>query len=180
MASSSPPSLRHTLSRAAERFAYRVTAWVGSVWAFALAVLTILIWAGMGPFVNPPYNDTWQLVINTGTTIITFLMVFLIQRSQNKDTLTLQIKLNEIIAALKGASNRLINVEDLTEDEVRELHERYKRLAELAANDLKPGKSHSIEEAVRANARRRPRPSSKPPRPCKATAHPGTNYPSAN
>src|ERR687886_2022582 len=86
---------------------------------FAVACLVIIIWAATGPIFN--YSDTWQLVINTGTTIITFLMVFLIQQSQNKDTLALQMKLNELIASHHRASNRLIDIEDLTSDELTRL-----------------------------------------------------------
>src|SRR6185369_16930051 len=89
----------------------------------------------------------WQLVINTGTTIITFLMVFLIQRSQNKDSHAIHLKLNEIVAAMKGASNRLINVEGLTEGEIETLQKHYRRLVELAKNDQSLTQSHSVEEA---------------------------------
>jgi low affinity Fe/Cu permease len=92
--------------------------------------------------------DTWQLVINTGTTIVTFLMVFLIQRSQNKDSLAIHLKLNEIVAAVKGASNRLINVEDLTEEEIRTLHDHYCKLTELAKAEKRLTQSHSVEEAT--------------------------------
>ena len=87
--------------------------------AFALASLTIIVWAVTGPVFG--YSNTWQLVINTGTTIVTFLMVFLIQRSQNKDSLAIQLKLDEIVAAMAGASNRLIGCEDLNEEELRTL-----------------------------------------------------------
>ena len=118
---------------------------VGSPWAFILAVLTIVVWAAVGSLFH--YSDTWQLVINTGTTIITFLMVFLIQRSQNKDALAIHLKLNEIVAALEGASNRLIDVEDLTEDEIKTLHNHYKKLVDMAKADLKLTASHSVEEA---------------------------------
>ena len=110
---------RHPLGRLIERWAHLVTQWVGSAWAFALAVLVVAVWAATGPVFG--YSDTWQLVINTGTTVVTFLMVFLIQRSQNKESLAVQLKLNEIVAALRGASNRLVNVEELSEDEVRRL-----------------------------------------------------------
>ena len=103
-----------------ERISTAVTRWTGSTPAFALAVLTILVWGVTGPFFG--YSDTWQLVINTGTTIVTFLMVFLIQRSQNKDSHAVQLKLNELVAAVDGASNRLIDVEDLSEHEVELLH----------------------------------------------------------
>jgi low affinity Fe/Cu permease len=147
MANHSAAKSNHALSRALEAFAQRVTVWVGSSWAFTLAAAVILVWAVTGPLFH--YSDTWQLVINTGTTIVTFLMVFLIQRSQNKEALAVQLKLNEIVAALKGASNRLINVEDLSEDEVRALHERYQRLAELALGCSNVRAAHSIEEAER-------------------------------
>src|SRR3569623_3822111 len=110
-----------------ERLAQRITRRTGSAAALGLAAATVIIWLISGPIFN--YSDTWQLVINTGTTIVTFLMVFLIQRSQNKDALALQLKLNEIVAALAGASNRLIDIEDLTEQELRALHEHYKVLA---------------------------------------------------
>src|SRR6187399_1598176 len=109
-----------------EILARRLTEWTGSTAAFAVALTIILIWAGTGWIFD--YGDTWQLVINTGTTIVTFLMVFLIQRSQNKESLAVQLKLNELVAAMKGASNRLINVEDMTEEEVRVLHEHYRKL----------------------------------------------------
>jgi low affinity Fe/Cu permease len=128
-----------------ERFAYWATVWAGSSWAFAVALGVIIVWLVTGPIFG--YSDTWQLIINTGTTIVTFLMVFLIQRSQNKESLALQLKLNEVIAALRGASNRLINVEDLSEDEVTKLHERYMELAKLTAQEKKRTLSHSIEEA---------------------------------
>lgn len=127
-----------------ERFAQFFTNWAGSTWAFAIAVLTILAWVITGPFFH--FSDTWQLVINTGTTIITFLMVFLIQRSQNKEALAVQLKLNEIVAALKGASNRLINVEDLSEAEVKALHQEYQHLAKTLEAETRTRRSHSIDE----------------------------------
>ncbi len=128
-----------------ERFTYKVTEWVGSARAFVLALFLVVAWAVTGPVFS--FSDTWQLVINTGTTVVTFLMVFLIQRSQNKESLAVQLKLNEIVAALRGASNRLINVETLSEAEVRALHERYQRLAARALADARhPTASHSIEE----------------------------------
>jgi low affinity Fe/Cu permease len=129
-----------------EKFARRATAWTGSSWAFGLALLTILVWAVTGPVFG--YSDTWQLVINTGTTIVTFLMVFLIQRAQNKDANAVHLKLNELVAAFQGASNRLINVEDLSEEEVQTLHRYYAKLAELAKRDVKLTESHSVEEAA--------------------------------
>lgn len=128
-----------------ERVSGVATRWTGSSAAFGLAVATIVVWAVSGPFFH--YSDTWQLAINTGTTIVTFLMVFLIQRAQNKDAMAIQLKLNELVAAVKGASNRLINVEDLTEDEVRVLHDHYCKLVELAKKDEKLTESHSVEDA---------------------------------
>jgi low affinity Fe/Cu permease len=139
-----------------EQAARAVTAWTGSSQAFACAVLVIIGWALLGPVFG--FSDTWQLVINTGTTIVTFLMVFLIQRSQNKDSQALHLKLNEIVAVLQGASNRLINVEDLTESEVQTLHRHYQKLAELARKERTLTESHSIEEAeTRAAAKKRER-----------------------
>ena len=128
-----------------ERLAYWAARWTGTSWAFALALGAILVWAITGPVFG--FSDTWQLVINTSTTIVTFLMVFLIQRSQNKDSRALHLKLNEIVAALQGASNRLINVEDLTETEIRVLHEHYQRLVAMAKRDVRLTESHSVEEA---------------------------------
>lgn len=128
-----------------ERASGWATRWTGSSHAFGMAVGVILVWLALGPRCN--YSDTWQLVINTGTTIVTFLMVFLIQRGQNKEAQAIQLKLNELVAAVKGASNRLINVEDLTEEEVRILHQHYCKLVELAKKDDKLTVSHSIEDA---------------------------------
>ena len=139
-----------------ERMARRGTEWTGSSMAFGGAVAVVIGWALLGPLFQ--FSDTWQLVINTGTTIVTFLMVFLIQRAQNKEALAIHLKLNEIVAALQGASNRLINVEDLTEEEVQLLHRHYQRLGELAQRDASLTQSHSIEEAeTRSVAKKRER-----------------------
>jgi low affinity Fe/Cu permease len=100
-----------------ERLSTVVTKRVGSTSAFIIALLIVITWLFTGSMFD--YSDTWQLVINTGTTIITFLMVFLIQRSQNKESLAIQIKLNELIASSRLASNRLIDIEGLTEDELQ-------------------------------------------------------------
>jgi low affinity Fe/Cu permease len=129
-----------------ERFASKVARATGSAWAFFLAMVAIIIWGITGPLFH--YSDTWQLVINTGTTIITFLMVFVIQKSQNKDSKSVQLKLNELIAANKLASNRLIVVEDLTEGELDTLHHYYIRLAEETKKRLDMKESHSVEEAI--------------------------------
>ena len=127
------------------RLATKITLWSGSTPAFVLAVVVVLVWLITGPIFR--YSDTWQLVINTGTTIVTFLMVFLIQRAQNKDSLAVQLKLNELVAAIEGASNRLISVEDLSEEELQTLHKHYRRLAEMAKKDATITQSHSVEEA---------------------------------
>jgi low affinity Fe/Cu permease len=112
---------------------------------FVFCCLLIVVWGASGPMFH--FSDTWQLVINTGTTIVTFLMVFLIQRAQNKDALAVQLKLNEIVAAIDGASNRLIAVEDLSEVELRVLRIHYQQLAEMARRENSVSQSHSVEEA---------------------------------
>ena len=129
-----------------DSFSKNVTKATGSPVAFLIALAVIIVWAVTGPIFN--YSDTWQLVINTGTTIITFLMVFIIQQSQNKDTLALQLKLNELIATNKDASNRLIDVEDLTEPELQLLKKFYIKLSEMAAKDNDLHSTHSIDEAT--------------------------------
>ena len=136
---------RPGLGVALERFSLTAMQWAGSSWAFGAAVAVIAFWAVTGPIFH--YSDTWQLVINTGTTIVTFLMVFLIQRAQNKESKAIQLKLNEIVAAIEGASNRLIDVEGLSEAEIDTLHEHYSELAKLAGKAASVLESHSIEEA---------------------------------
>jgi low affinity Fe/Cu permease len=143
---------RSPLARFLEDFSRRVTEWAGSSVAFAIAAMVILAWAVTGPIFH--YSDTWQLVINTGTTIVTFLMVFLIQRAQNKDSRAMQLKLNEIVAALEGASNRLINVEDLSEEEIRVLARHYSEIAKICAKRSNLLESHSIEEAHERDQRK--------------------------
>jgi low affinity Fe/Cu permease len=133
------------LNRALERLSEAATRQSGSSWAFALAVAVVLVWVLTGPLFG--FSDTWQLVINTGTTIVTFLMVFLIQRTQNKETAAIQLKLNELVAAVKGASNRLIDLEDWKEEELKELHEHYQRLAYLAKTEKDPHRSLSVDAA---------------------------------
>src|SRR6201985_1425143 len=128
-----------------ERFSNWATAATGSSAAFIVAAATVVVWAVTGPVFK--YSDTWQLVINTGTTIITFLMVFLIQKSQNKDSKAIQIKLNELIAASRHASNRIVDIEDLTEDELDILHKFYATLAARAKEDKDIHKSLSIDVA---------------------------------
>jgi low affinity Fe/Cu permease len=131
--------------RAWERLAYRVTQWTGKPWAFGIAVAIVVVWLASGPVFH--YSDSWQLVINTGTTIVTFLMVFLIQHAQNKDTRAMELKLNELVAAIDAASNGLIDIEELTEEELDTLHEHYRHLASMSRRDLALVASHSIEQA---------------------------------
>ena len=128
-----------------EAFAQGATRVAGGSAAFAGAAGVVLLWGVTGPVFG--FSDTWQLVINTGTTIVTFLMVFLIQRTQNKDSLAIQLKLNELVAAVSGASNRLVNVEDLTQDELEILHDHYARLAGVAKRERSLRDSHSVDEA---------------------------------
>ena len=145
-----------------EKSAAAVTKVTGSSTAFLIAVLVIVIWAVTGPIFH--YSDTWQLVINTSTTIITFLMVFIIQQSQNKDSLAIQLKLNELIACEERASNRLIDVEDLTQEELEVLKKFYVRLSKLAENENDLFSSHSVDEATgqhkhKLSLRKKPAPS---------------------
>lgn len=137
---------QNTLSEHLERLSHQATKATGTSVAFIIAVLVVVIWLISGPVFH--FSDTWQLVINTGTTIVTFLMVFLIQRAQNKDALAIHLKLNEIVAALEGASNRLIDVEDLSEAEIITLRKYYRRLIELARSDDNLTATHSVEEAA--------------------------------
>lgn len=136
---------RRPLSEAPARFATWVSAKAGSTWAFMVALAVIVVWGCTGPIFG--YSDTWQLVINTSTTIVTFLMVFLIQRAQNKGELAVQLKLNELVAAIDAASNRLISVEDLSEAELELLHRHYRHLADMAEKETPLADTHSIAEA---------------------------------
>jgi low affinity Fe/Cu permease len=141
-------SSRSAPSKKPQRFeiiAERATRATGSSTAFTIALVSIVVWAATGPFFQ--YSNTWQLVINTTTTIITFLMVFIIQKTQNKDSLALQLKLNELIASNEKASNRLIVVEDLSQEELETLKKFYVKLSQLAKNETDLRKSHSVEEA---------------------------------
>ncbi|XZF16011.1 low affinity iron permease family protein [Chitinophagaceae bacterium MMS25-I14] len=128
-----------------DRFSAKITRMTGRPATFIIALLIVVVWALSGPLFG--YSDTWQLVINTGTTIITFLMVFVIQQSQNKDTAALHLKMNELIAASENASNRLVCVEELTEEELAVLKKFYLRLNELSRKDNDLFSSHSIDEA---------------------------------
>jgi low affinity Fe/Cu permease len=128
-----------------ERFANWATIATGSSAAFILAISVIVVWGVSGPIFK--YSDTWQLVINTGTTIITFLMVFLIQKSQNKDSKAIHLKLNELLASHEGASNRMVDIEDITEKELDQLHQFYVRLSALAEKEDDLTCTHSIDAA---------------------------------
>jgi low affinity Fe/Cu permease len=129
-----------------EKLAHKASLFSGSTLAFMCALFVILIWLLTGYYFK--FSDTWQLVMNTGTSVVTFLMVFLIQRMQNKDSRALHLKLNELVAALEGPSNRLIDVENLTEHELEILGSYYKKLAEMAKKQTSLSVSHSIEEAI--------------------------------
>lgn len=137
----------------AERFSGWITRYAGSTQAFTFAILLIIAWAVTGPFFD--FSETWQLIINTGTTIITFLMVFLIQRAQNKESAIIQIKLNELIAAVKGASNRVLSIESLSEEDLKVLSRFYHALADEAAKDYDLRISHSVEEAQELHERKK-------------------------
>jgi len=126
-------------------FSTTVTKATGTPAAFLIAMFAIIMWGASGPVFH--FSDTWQLVINTATTIVTFLMVFIIQQSQNKDTMALHIKLNELIAANKNASNRVVNIEDLTEEELRVLKKFYIRVSDLAEKEQELYTTHSIDKA---------------------------------
>jgi low affinity Fe/Cu permease len=128
-----------------EKFANWATIATGSSAAFITAISVIIIWGVTGPIFH--YSDTWQLIINTGTTIITFLMVFLIQKSQNKDSKAIHLKLNELLASHQGASNRMVDIEDITEKELDQLHKFYVQLAELAEKEDDLTCTHSIDAA---------------------------------
>ncbi len=138
----------------AERAARAVSRFTGSTAAFMLALFAVVAWGVSGPLFG--YSENWQLVINTSTTIITFLMVFLIQRSQNKDSTAVHLKLNEIVAALGGASNRLVTAEDLPEHELEVLHRHYSALAAAVVKQDLRG-AHSVDEHARPRSARRSR-----------------------
>ena len=136
-------------SKIFEQLAYRAIVFSGSTIAFIIALFAILLWFITGPYFK--FSDTWLLIVNTGTTIVTFLMMFLIQRMQNKDSRAMHLKLNELVSALNGPSNRLINVEDLSEQEIETLSNYYRKLAEMAKKEKTLSASHSIEEAIESH-----------------------------
>ena len=125
-----------------DKFSSKVANFTGTSIAFIAAFAFVIIWAVTGPLFH--FSVTWQLIINTGTGITTFLMVFVIQRDQNKDTLAIQLKLNELIASTKGASNKILNIEDLTEDKLKVLKKSYRKLGEISEKDEMPGSEKKI------------------------------------
>jgi low affinity Fe/Cu permease len=133
------------LSALFQKMSNKVTKASGSPLAFIIALAVVIVWGITGPIFG--FSDTWQLVINTGTTIITFLMVFIIQQSQNKDTTAIQLKLNELIACNERASNRLVDIEDLTEEELEKIKKFYVKLSALAEKEDDVSRSHSLSEA---------------------------------
>ncbi len=152
-----------------ERWAQKVTHAAGSTPAILMAFILVIGWGTTGPLFD--YSETWQLVINTGTTIITFLMVFLIQKSQNRDSMAVQLKLNELVAASQTASNRLIDVEDLTEEELQRLRKYYEKIKNIAKKESSLQKKHSIEEQGQ-DAKPKPKKVNKKPVGKKARAKP--------
>lgn len=135
-----------------ENLALILTKFSGSTTAFVLSISLIVGWAISGFFTG--FTEVWQLVINTGTTIITFLMVFLIQRTQNKDSMAIQLKLNELIASLAGASNKLVDIEDISEKELETLKKHYQKLALMFDSENHITESHSIAEAEKRHKRK--------------------------
>jgi low affinity Fe/Cu permease len=140
------------------QFAHGTSLWTGHPYAFLIAVGVVLVWAVLGPIFN--YSDTWQLVINTGTTIVTFLMVFLIQNTQNRDTLAIQIKLSELVLAVKGAENKFAAIEDLTDEELESLHDDCRARVEMTTQHMQSrGKLHPGNNRKSATASRGKSPS---------------------
>ena len=120
------PNAEKSLADGFQVFSTKSSHWVGSKWAFALAVATIVLWAAVGPYFH--YSDTWQLVVNTATTVVTFLIVFLIQNTQNRDARAIHLKLDEIIRAIRAANNGMINVEALSDKELQTLSDQFEKL----------------------------------------------------
>lgn len=130
-------------------FARRTSNILGSAWAFVIALLVIVVWAITGPAFH--YSDTWQLIINTGTTIVTFLMVFLIQNTQNRDAKAVHLKLDELIRALGGARNKLVDLEKLSDDELKTLEEEFEKLRKKAEGARE--KVDELKETAQAKTR---------------------------
>lgn len=130
-----------------DQFSNKVTRATGSPMAFMIAMAVIILWAVTGPIFK--YSDTWQLVINTGTTIVTFLMVFVIQQAQNKDSMAVHLKLNELISATQKASDYLIAIEDISEEDLVVIRKYYLKMAELSKKKAGVDQTHSIENAIK-------------------------------
>ena len=143
------------LTRLFDRFASYATRWAGSPYAFGGAVVAIVLWLLLGPVFH--YSDAWQLIVNTGTTIITFLMVFLLQQSQNKDSVAMHLKLDELLSSQRAASNALIGIEDASEEELRRLAAAYLKLASEHAADADPEDDADDEDNDKRNDPRTPR-----------------------
>ena len=135
----------HGLNYLFSEMACKTAHFAGKPLAFLAATLAVIIWALTGPMFG--YSDTWQLVINTSTTIVTFLMVFLIQHTQNRDTMAVQLKLSELIIAVKGAENELAAAEDMTEEELEQLHEEYRERAEETLDHLQQRRGGNLQRA---------------------------------
>jgi len=140
-----PKKKKNKLSMLFQKMSNKVTKATGSPMAFITALAVVILWALTGPVFH--FSDTWQLVINTGTTIVTFLMVFIIQQSQNKDTVAIHLKLNELIASHDRASNRLVDIEDLSEEELEKIKKFYIKISDLAEKENDVNASHSLSEA---------------------------------
>ena len=139
------------LTQRFSQFSHSISVWTGHPLAFLLAVALVLVWVLTGPIFK--YSDTWQLVINTGTTIVTFLMVFLIQNTQNRDTLAIQLKLSELVLAMKGAKNKFAAIEDLSDEELEELHNDCRARAEMTLQHIEGRKTHSPKNVGKARSR---------------------------
>jgi low affinity Fe/Cu permease len=134
------------------KLASRASHWMGHPIGFSMAFLVVVVWLVTGPIFG--FSDTWQLVINTATTVVTFLMVFLIQNTQNRESRALQLKLDELIRAVEGAHNALLDLEDLTDEELLKIREEYVALAKKARAGLKKGLKDTSSEELAAHRRR--------------------------
>ena len=141
-----------SLTQRFSRFSQLISLWTGHPLAFLFAVTLVIVWVLTGPIFK--YSDTWQLVINTGTTIVTFLMVFLIQNTQNRDTLAIQLKLSELVLAMKGAENKFAAIEDLSDEELEELHNDCRARAEMTLQHIEGRKTPLSKNVGKARSKR--------------------------
>jgi low affinity Fe/Cu permease len=144
-ASSQTARTQSSRAQTFSRFAHSISLWTGHPAAFLLALAVVIAWIVTGPMFN--FSDTWQLVINTGTTIVTFLMVFLIQNTQNRDTLAIQLKLSELVLAMRGAQNKFAAIEDLSDEELEQLHNDFRARAEMAQRHIESRQKRSSNPA---------------------------------